>query len=199
MSTYLIVERLLDDGRVPLRGEHGDRKADGEERQDRVERLHVRQVLDGAALRLPRGAEAERDDADGAPDEERGDAGEADEPGEDDTFAPDRRQERDERYREGEARSVHSASERTREERRKRGGNVHERRDGDATSVDPSEDAGRLAVAREGKQHARARVEARVRRGEHRGEQHCIHDVYGGSEPRAHEHDRERRRSHARI
>ena len=96
MSTHLVVERLLDDGRVSLRGEHGDREADGEERQDRVERLDVRQVLDRAALGLPRGAEAERDDADGAPDEERGDAGEADEPGEDDAFAPYRRQEGDE-------------------------------------------------------------------------------------------------------
>ena len=93
---------------------------------------------------------------------------------------------------------IGSVSGRTREERQKRGG-VHERRDGDAPGVDPAEDAGGLAVAREGEEHARARVEARVRRGEHRGEQHCIHDVYGGSEPRAHEHDRERRRSHARI
>ena len=103
MSTHPPVERLLDDRRVPLRREHRHGQADREERQGGEERLDVRQVAGGAALRLPRGAEAERDGADGAPDEERGDAGEADEPREDDAFAPDRGQEGDEGDREGQA------------------------------------------------------------------------------------------------
>ena len=74
---------------------------------------------------------------------------------------------------------------------RKRG-DVHERRDGDATSVDPAEAAGRLAVAREGKQHARAREEAGVGRLQHGGEQDGVDDMRSCSETSALEHYSER-------
>ena len=102
--THPSAERLLDDRRVPLRDEHEHGEDDGPKREEREERLAVGEVGERAALRLPRGAEAEGDDADGAPDEQGRDAGEIDEPSEDDAFAPDRREESDERHSEGEPR-----------------------------------------------------------------------------------------------
>ena len=85
-----------------MRGEHKQREDNGEDGEHGEERLAVGQVRERAALRGPRGAEAERDRADGAPDEQGRDAGQVEQPGEDDALAPDRRQERDEGDREGE-------------------------------------------------------------------------------------------------
>ena len=85
-----------------MRDKHEDREDERDDGKDGEERLLIGQVLEGAALRGPRGAEAERDRADGAPYEERRDAGKVDEPREDDALAPDGGQERDERDAEGE-------------------------------------------------------------------------------------------------
>ena len=101
-GAHLGIERILHGGRVSLRDEHKDREDERDDGEDGEEGLLVGQVLEGAALRGPRGAEAERDRADGAPYEERRDAGKVDEPREDDALAPDGGQERDERDAEGE-------------------------------------------------------------------------------------------------
>ena len=54
-------------------------------------------------------------------------------------------------------------NERKRRVTRKAESDVQQCGDGDATAVDPAEEAGGMAVVREREQHARARVERRVR------------------------------------
>lgn len=76
---------------------------------------------------------------------------------------------------------------------------IHKSRYGNAAAVYPSEYARRLPVPRERQEHARARVEARVGRGEDRCEQDGVNDVRGGTEPRAHEDDSDRGRGHVRV
>lgn len=100
-DTHPPVERLLHDRRVALCGKHEHREHERRQREHGEERLVVREVVRGAVLRAPRGAEAQRDGPDGAPGEERGDAGEVEQPREDDAGAPDRGEEGEEGDGEG--------------------------------------------------------------------------------------------------
>ena len=102
LSTYPRVERILDDGRVALGGEHEDAQDDDEDGEDGIERLSVREVAEVTTLGFPRHTEAEGDDTDGTPYEEGGYACKVEEPREDDALAPDGGEEGEARDGEGE-------------------------------------------------------------------------------------------------
>ena len=158
---YLSFKWFLSDCRVPLRDEHKCPEYDHPDGEQWEQGLDIRQITERQSARNVRRAEPQRDEPDARPDEERRDTGDVEQPGEHDTFSPDGGQESQAGESQCEPIDVRKSISKSSEQRDVE--NPQESWNRHSAPIDPPEHSRSVAVTGEREQHARRRIETRVR------------------------------------